>query len=376
MSTMQELNHPVLSLCIPVFNRAALFEQSLKCAVEAVSGYEGLVEVVVSDNASTEPIYETVRRLASANPEVCVRYSRLPENRGAAANIIEVVRRALGEFCWIVGSDDFVLSSGVRDVLGILRKHPNIDFVSVGCGSVDLSKACAGGQTEDIADVLRNNTEWPVRGNASISKATLWDELVDSKFHNVLLNKVMMCVFRRKLWMAVSWDEGTLRGPFSNIRNTYPHCYVFSRAFVGRHAWYHGKACLVVGSGAREWSTDSGCTIWESYLPLIFLKLFDEIVNEYAQSGLQSRQVRRCRRDVGVFVGRWIGPYLIHRYVFGGRVKGGEGISGRKALALHWTNIRFYEGVARWLFSPARPFVRHGWLRVRAIMTVRGRTEE
>lgn len=370
----RDISFPLLSICIPVYNRVLLFEQSLRCAIKAASGYEDLVEIVVSDNASTEPICDVVQHLASENPGVVVRYSVLSENRGMAANFLEVVRKSAGTFCWIVGSDDFVLASGVRDILGIIRNQPNIDFISIGFDSINLRSANAGGWIREIEEGLPKEADWQATAMAhKISKACIWDELVDPKFENVMLGSVMANVFRRTLWLSVTLDEAAVSGAFSRIHNTYPHCYVFSKAFVGRQAWYHGKACIVAGDGVREWATDSGSTLWQSSLPVIYLKVLDEIVDEYASGGLQLRQVRRCRRWVGGVVGRWFVPYMLHRHIRGGRVKTEESISAQKMLSIHWSNLWFYMGIVRWLVRPTVICVRQGWQKALAMMPGLGR---
>jgi len=341
---------PILSICIPVYNREKLFRQSLACAVEAVRGYENAVEIVVSDNASTDPICEVVQRFTMANPRVVIRYSRLLENFGAATNVLEVVKRASGEFCWIIGSDDFVLAAGVSDVVEIIRNRPDIDFISVGFGSLSLPDYVSdGAQGSSITEKIRDTCEWKTRGPAYSEPIIPWDKLVDPKYNNVMLGSVMASVFRRQLWIAVNMDESRTQGQFSGIQNTYPHCYVFAHAFVGRNAWYHCKACVVVGDGAREWAADNGRTYWESFLPVIHLKLFDEIVDEYKKTGLDGTQVRRCRKWVGSVVGRWVVPYLVHRYVRGKSVCGQTHIDLDKIASIHWKNIGFYEGVARWI---------------------------
>ena len=341
---------PILSICIPVYNRIELFRQTLGCAIEAVRGYENEVEIVVSDNCSTDPIIEVVKDLCVTNPVAVIRYSRLPENRGMAANFLEVVQQASGTFCWIVGSDDFVLAEGVKDLIGIISNNPEVDFISVGFGSIDLKNRNPGMTGEiPIADSLRKVGVWQTRGPNFSCRISPWDKLVDPKYNNVMLGSVMANVFRRMIWLSANTDTMNCGGNFTSVQNTYPHCYVFARAFVGRNAWYHGRACVVVGDGAREWATDNGAAFWNCSLPVIYLKVWDEIVDEYEMAGLDCIQVRRCRNWVGSAVGRWVGPYLIYRYLLGKSVQHQEYIDLSKIAATHWKNIGFYEGIARWV---------------------------
>ncbi len=97
-----------LSVCIPTYQRARTVGATI-ASVLAQGGPD--VEVVVSDNASTDGTEAIVRGLEGGS--VPVRYFRLPENRGADFNYLEVVRRATGRFCWLLGSDDWAAPGAV-----------------------------------------------------------------------------------------------------------------------------------------------------------------------------------------------------------------------------------------------------------------------
>ncbi len=113
---------PVLSFCIPTYNRARYIGETI-AAIRSQAG--GRVEIVVSDNASEDDTEDVVRRAADGDPLVtCVRQ---PQNRGADANYLEVVRLARGEFCWLMGSDDYPAPGAIAEVERLLG--PEVDVL-------------------------------------------------------------------------------------------------------------------------------------------------------------------------------------------------------------------------------------------------------
>lgn len=110
-----------LSICIPTHNRAhtlpALFESIRK-------QHRPGVEVVISDNASTDKTEALVCKFTASLPAGAVRYIRVPENRGFDANIARVVDEAAGDYCWIVGSDDELYVGAIARVLDTMQNAP------------------------------------------------------------------------------------------------------------------------------------------------------------------------------------------------------------------------------------------------------------
>jgi abequosyltransferase len=105
---------PRLAICIPTYNRAPLLRELL----DAIRAQSADVEIVVSDNASTDGTADMMAELAARDPRIVS--VRQPVNRGPDANYLEVVRHARAEFCWLMGSDDHPAPGGVAEVLAAL----------------------------------------------------------------------------------------------------------------------------------------------------------------------------------------------------------------------------------------------------------------
>lgn len=106
-----------LSICIPTYNRAnflgAAIDSVIKQATEEV-------EIVISDNASTDNTEALVREYQTRFPRI--RYHKAENNMGADRNFLKVAELATGDYCWLLGSDDALADGAISTVLPLLGK--------------------------------------------------------------------------------------------------------------------------------------------------------------------------------------------------------------------------------------------------------------
>jgi hypothetical protein len=106
-----------LSIVIPSWNRC----DQLEARIRTILPLLGLdVELVISDNGSTDGTEAMVRRTLSENPKVQVRYLRNAENLGMDFNIRQALQAGRGEWLWLASDDDaldFTLPATLRTVL-------------------------------------------------------------------------------------------------------------------------------------------------------------------------------------------------------------------------------------------------------------------
>jgi len=118
MAAMND-TRPLLTIAIPTYNRSAFLRQLLDSLAEQVRN-EPRVEVVVSDNASTDDtpsLLEERQRLG-----LPLRYLRNAQNVGPDANFLQCFERASGKYVWIIGDDDLLLPGAVDHVLEYLSR--------------------------------------------------------------------------------------------------------------------------------------------------------------------------------------------------------------------------------------------------------------
>ena len=106
LTTNDKQNEPLLSICIPTYNRM----EKLKCSVGTVirEFYDKEnVEILVSDNCSPDETESVMAFVLKCYPRV--RYYRNEENIGPVRNFISCYQRARGRYVWLSSDDDFLL---------------------------------------------------------------------------------------------------------------------------------------------------------------------------------------------------------------------------------------------------------------------------
>lgn len=116
----------LLSICIPTYNRGRFIGEAIQSIIEQATDE---VEIVISDNASTDKTQEIVAGFQQRFPRI--RYACNPENIGYDKNVVKVIELATGDFCWFLGSDDRVSRGGISTVLKALETYPNLGGMHV-----------------------------------------------------------------------------------------------------------------------------------------------------------------------------------------------------------------------------------------------------
>lgn len=111
----------LVTLGIPVRNGERFLAEALGSA--CAQTHQDL-EILVSDNGSTDETVAICEQFAAADPRV--RILREAENRGAAANFNKLVREARGEAFWWLPHDDRLLPRAVEVCVEVLRRNPGV----------------------------------------------------------------------------------------------------------------------------------------------------------------------------------------------------------------------------------------------------------
>lgn len=104
-----------LSICIPTYNRSEFLKECMNSVLASVAGRGSEVEIVVSDNASTDGTADVVRAFQKTCP--WIRFSRNEQNIGAERNFHLLATLAQGTNIWIFGDDDKMEPEAVARVL-------------------------------------------------------------------------------------------------------------------------------------------------------------------------------------------------------------------------------------------------------------------
>lgn len=143
-------DNPLLSICIPTFNRAPNLHRCLQTILSQI-GNCPLVEVDVSDNASTDYTQQVVKGYMQLYTNI--RYSRNDHNIGADANILLVTARARGKFIKLQGDDDFFVEGTILPLLNVLHRHPECGLLHINVLNTDGRVYSGEGAQSFLADI-------------------------------------------------------------------------------------------------------------------------------------------------------------------------------------------------------------------------------
>ena len=309
-----------LSICIPAYHRAEYLPMLLDSII-AQTGYGCELEVVISDNASTDdtPFIADCYRERFTH----FVYHRAETNQGADRNFLKVVEVATGDFCWLMGSDDVLEPGGVAAVEQALQEQPDAAGILVRNNSYDI----------DMQHRI------PIEGSGSAFDRTTVLEGAETVFAAIgaHFGYISANIVNRNVW-----QQAVATSPVADYFNAWVHVYVMGRMLTIRPKWiYLAKACV-------GWRCGNDSFLAEGMFKRLQIDLvgYDEVV--MALYGADSA----IRRDTL----RRILPHARHR-VLHSKVHGISADFFRKTfmLLLHYygTSPRFWITCAPVFLIPA-----------------------
>lgn len=119
-------NNQLVSICVPVFNGGLFLEETLNSLVNQT--YKN-IEIIVSDNASTDNTGEIVKSFCAKDNRV--KYFRNEINLGYCKNILSAVNNAKSEYIAVYHSDDIYEPEIVEKEFDLLSNNSSISGVFV-----------------------------------------------------------------------------------------------------------------------------------------------------------------------------------------------------------------------------------------------------
>lgn len=117
----------LLSICVPTYNRAALLGEALAAiAGQLDATTTGLVQIIVSDNASNDDTAAVVRALTASRPDIHLIYHRQERNLGAERNIYTLTQLATTPWMFLLSDDDLLLPGAIHEILARIQADPRL----------------------------------------------------------------------------------------------------------------------------------------------------------------------------------------------------------------------------------------------------------
>jgi hypothetical protein len=267
---------PLLSLCIPTYNRADWLRVGLMALAPMVQLAGGLVEVVVSDNCSPDgnKTANVVREAQSLYP---IRFHRQKTNCGLNPNIMSLVNEfARGEYVWVVGEDDDVCNDGLTRLLAVLQARPELNYVHVN-------------------HLLYNGPE-PLGGSPPPGSVSLYNEDFVDRFLPALsaivpsepncFTAIYSVVLRRAL-ADEAYRCDTEAPAFSTTATVVPHAVYIINNLLQQPAWYLGQPAVVASSSIS----------WKKHQAQYGLVLMHDLYDLMAANGVDPAVMETLRRN-------------------------------------------------------------------------------
>lgn len=146
------MSQPIVSFCVPTFNRSRYLESLLAGLVVQLEGFPYPFEIVIADNASPDATGEVVKRFQAELP---IRYLRHDENIGCFANVQFVMMQAAGRYVVYLSDDDCILGEPVAATIARMEADPGIAVTFAPWKLYDLVAQQEQGQFYDVPHDLR-----------------------------------------------------------------------------------------------------------------------------------------------------------------------------------------------------------------------------
>jgi glycosyltransferase involved in cell wall biosynthesis len=241
-----------LSICIPTYNRAGFLAQALASILDQAPEH---IEVVITDNASTDETPRIVEEFRSRHPRLV--YHRWPENMGMDLNFFKAIEVASGEYCWWLGSDDILEPGAIATVLGALARRPEYIFVN--------------------ARYYDRNMEKP--GDPVLSRLDFTDPDTTLQSMSSWISYISASCFRREAF------QKHLHLGMPKVGSLLAFCYVLA-AIIKQGANTAIAAPVIRYRGGNS----GGYNVYR-----IFIKEFEDLVDHYGRLGYSSETCERVR---------------------------------------------------------------------------------
>jgi len=116
---------PLISVCVPTYNRQALLERAINSALSQT--YKN-IEIIVSDNNSEDGTEQMMKKLTEKY--IQIKYYKNLSNVGMVANWRNCIQKANGEFYSILDDDNYFLYENyLTEAVSIINANENIKLV-------------------------------------------------------------------------------------------------------------------------------------------------------------------------------------------------------------------------------------------------------
>jgi len=247
---------PILSICIPTLNRAELLDDALQGLRPEVVSLGDTVEVVVSDNGSSDATRDVLQRHSD-----WIRWDGIDRTISFTENMLRVTcDLARGQFVWLVGDDDLVIRGSIERVVKSLNKLPDVAYHYLNFGWLQISQ-----RKRIIQELDSTPPDSPLRGVWQCDEfgTRLLSRIEDLAFlpgknPSALFSGMFCFAAHRELFISArQWLRPSeyFDGSSDVLDDCFPHPMITLPPMAGKPIVYIGQPCLLQGIGGQATNT-------------------------------------------------------------------------------------------------------------------------
>ncbi|MCX7385962.1 MAG: glycosyltransferase family 2 protein [Planctomycetales bacterium] len=273
-------NAPLLSICVPTYNRAKFLRVMLQALLPQVAECGGQVEVWVIDNASTD---DTPRVIEESRPLGAFRSVHNTENVGPIKNVVKgPAELATGEYVWVLGDHNLMMPGALRRVLEVFSDNLDLDvfYANFRCATYP--------DQWPVSATNGYHGEFQYLANESIADRPVakWNELVRPE--SALCTQLYAHIVRTQVWRGY-WKDKHIGDPYTDATTTYPHTMMLVDTLFHDRSYYIGLPTITIFNGAQSW----GNPVSQAQ---VYLRGSPGLVRRLGDVGMTSLRIKDARR--------------------------------------------------------------------------------
>jgi abequosyltransferase len=263
-----------LSICIPTYNRARYLDECLASLAVLAPTYWSKVEIVVSDNASTDDTASVIDKYSGRLP---IQYFRNSTNIGGERNFFAAASRGTASHVWVFGDDDVFEQAALDAALRHIELGFDLIVLNFSMWSLDMQT-----KVRDRGLAFRKRMEFP---DADGVMGMLGSHL--GYISSIIVRKEMYLSASESEWEPfVEYGFSHLFATYAGIRRGCRAIYLSDPAFRRRE-----DNCLIfIGEAAlRSWVkyfVEGTALVFEAlqargYAPRSVIRAKDQVLRDF-----------------------------------------------------------------------------------------------
>ena len=235
------MDNPLLSICIPTYNRADCLKQCLNSIVSQFSNPEiySQVEIVISDNNSADNTELVVKQFQSMYHGIF--YKKNIDNLGVDRNILQVVEMSSGKFVWLLGDDDALFPGILLYIIKVLQNE-KADYFITNCW----------GYNNSLTEKAVNKPNFIFSEDQNYN--SLYNFVITTKPGKGLVG--LFCGLSMQLFLKDTWSAYVNKEQF--IGTSAIHLHILMSVMKNRKFSLLAKPCVMVRASNIRWDVFEG----------------------------------------------------------------------------------------------------------------------